>query len=112
MPDKLKEMQALFMQETKKFDVLPLDNSTSVRFNTPRSSPIAAKTVFTYYGEMSGIPINLGPSIMNRSYTITADVDVPQGGGERTIVTPGGLSGGYGSYLLQPFIQLPWMARR
>jgi arylsulfatase len=101
MPDKLKEMQAVFMQEAEKFDVLPLDNSTSIRFITPRPSPIAGQTVFTYSGEMSGIPINLGPSIMNRSYTITAEVDVPQGGGEGIIVTSGGLAGGYGLYLLK-----------
>jgi arylsulfatase len=94
-------MQALFMQEAQKYDVLPLDNSTSVRFITPRPSPIAGKTVFTYFGEMSGIPINLSPSIMNRSYTITADVEVPQGGGEGMIVTSGGLPGGYGLYLLK-----------
>src|SRR5208283_2068707 len=101
MPDKLKEMQAVFMQEAKKFEVLPLDNSTSVRFITPRPSPIAGKTDFTYSGEMSGIPINLSPQIMNRSYTITAEVDIPQGGGEGMIVTSGGLAGGYGLYLLK-----------
>jgi len=101
MPDKLKEMQTVFMQEAKKYEVLPLDNSTSVRFITPRPSPIAGQTIFTYSGEISGIPINLGPQIMNRSYTITAEVEVPQGGGDGMLVTSGGLAGGYGLYLLQ-----------
>jgi arylsulfatase A-like enzyme len=101
MPDKLKQMRAVFMQEAKKFDVLPLDNSTSIRFVTPRPSPIAGQTVFTYSGEMSGIPINLSPQIMNRSYTITADVDIPQGGGDGMLVTSGGLTGGYGLYVLK-----------
>jgi hypothetical protein len=77
------------MEEAKKCDVLPLDNSTSVRFITPRPSPSAGKTVFMCSGEMSGIPINLSPSIMNRSYTIIAEVEVPQGGSEGIIVTSG-----------------------
>src|SRR6185312_15909106 len=50
MPEKLKEMQDLFYSEAKKHDVLPLDNSTLVRFTTPRPSLTAGRTVFTYTG--------------------------------------------------------------
>ena len=38
MPDKLKEMQDLFYAEAKKYDVLPLDNSSLARWHTPRPS--------------------------------------------------------------------------
>jgi arylsulfatase A-like enzyme len=100
MPDKVKELQALFMHEAKKYNVLPLDNSNVQRFIVPRPSPIAGQTVFTYSGELSGIPTGLAPSILNRSYTITAEVDVPQGGGEGMLVTEGGFIGGFGLYLL------------
>ena len=55
MPDKLKEMQDLFYAEAKKYDVLPLDNSTLARFLTPRPSPTAGRTSFTYTGELSGV---------------------------------------------------------
>ena len=48
MPDKLKEMQDLFYAEAKKNDVLPLDNSTLARFLTPRPSPTAGRSSFTY----------------------------------------------------------------
>ena len=57
MPDKLKEMQALFAQEAKKYDVYPLDNSQFQRAIAPRPSATAGQTVFTYTGVMAGIPI-------------------------------------------------------
>ncbi len=101
MPAKLKEMQALFAQEAKKYHVYPLDNSQFQRAITPRPSATAGKTVFTYSGEMAGIPLGSAPSILNRSFTITAEVEVPEGGGDGMIVTAGGWSGGFGLYLLK-----------
>jgi hypothetical protein len=101
MPEKLKEMQALFVREAKKFDVLPLDNQQFKRAIAPRPSLTAGRTVFTYSGETSGIAIDNAPSILNKSYTITAEVDVPEGGGEGMIVTEGGRFGGFGLDLLE-----------
>src|ERR1700760_783031 len=63
MPGKLKEMQDLFYSEAKKYSVLPLDNSTLARFVTPRPSLTAGRTVFTYSGELSGVPASTAPSI-------------------------------------------------
>ena len=99
MPDKLKEMQDLFYSEAKKYDVLPLDNSTLARWNTPRPSLTAGRTEFTYSGELSGVPASAAPSILNKSYTITAEVEIPEGGAEGMIVTEGGRFGGYGLFL-------------
>jgi len=101
MPDKLKEMQALFMTEAAKYQVLPLDNTGFARLLTPRPSAIAGKTVFSYTGALAGIPVGNAPSILDRDYTITADVTIPQGGAEGMIVTLGGRFGGYGLYLLK-----------
>ena len=99
MPDKLKEMQDQFYAEAKKYNVLPLDNSTLARWNTPRPSLTAGQTEFTYSGELSGVPKSAAPSILNRSYTITAEVEIPDGGAEGMIVTEGGRFGGYGLFL-------------
>ena len=99
MPDKLKEMKELFYSEAKKYNVLPLDNSSLARWNTPRPSLTAGQTVFTYSGELSGVPASAAPSILNKSYTITAEVDIPRGGAEGMIVTEGGRFGGYGLFL-------------
>ena len=100
MPEKLKQMQALFQKEAAKYQVFPLDNQQFQRAITPRPSTTAGKTVFTYTGENAGIPTENAPSILNRSFTITAEVDVPTGGGNGMIVTEGGRWGGYGLYLL------------
>src|SRR6202047_1265335 len=80
MPDKLKEMQALFLTEAAKYNVLPLDNSGFVRLLTPRPSAVAGRTVFTYTGENAGIPVGNAPSILDKDYTITAEVTIPEGG--------------------------------
>ena len=61
MPDKVKEMQALFYSEAKKYNVLPLDNSTLARWNTPRPSLTAGRTVFTYSGVLTGVPAAAAP---------------------------------------------------
>ena len=100
-PDKLKEMQALFLTEAAKYQVLPLDNSGFSRALTPRPSAVAGRTVFTYTGPNENIPYGNAPSILDRDYTITADITVPQGGAEGMIVTLGGRFGGYGLYLLK-----------
>ena len=101
MPDKVKEMQALFLTEAKKYQVLPLNNSVLTNFVTPRPSAVAGQTVFTYRGETANIPIGNAPSIMNKDYTITAHVTIPKSGAEGMIATLGGRFGGYGLYLLK-----------
>jgi arylsulfatase A-like enzyme len=102
-PDKLKEMQALFLAEATRYNVFPLDNSAFDRLVTPRPSSVAGKTEFTYTGEVSGIPPGNAPSILDRDYTIAADLTIPEGGAEGMIVTMGGRFGGYGLYLCKSF---------
>jgi len=99
--DKLRELQELFLVEATKYNVFPLDNSILPRIVTPRPSATAGRTLFTYSGEMAGMPVSDAPDILNKSYTITADVEVPQGGGEGMLATLGGRFGGYGLYLLK-----------
>lgn len=98
-PEKLKEMQALFLTEAAKYQVLPLDNTLLTRLVTPRPSAVAGQSVFTYTGENAGIPVGNAPSILDKDYTITAEITVPEGGAEGMIVTLGGRFGGYGLFL-------------
>jgi arylsulfatase len=100
-PAKLKELQALFLAEAAKYQVLPLDNSILPRIITPRPSATAGRTVFAYSGENPGIPVGNAPSILNKDYTITAEVTIPKAGAEGMIATLGGRFGGYGLYLLK-----------
>jgi hypothetical protein len=98
MPDKLRELQELFLVEAAKYQVFPLDNDVLDRVLAHKP---AGRTEFTYTGELTGTPNSDAPNILARSYTITADVQVSSGGGEGMIVTDGGRFGGYGLYLLK-----------
>jgi arylsulfatase len=100
-PDKLKELQGLFMDEARKYQVLPLDNSILERILAQRPSATAGRTEFTYSGETSGLPVGSAPNTLTRSYSITAEVEIPQGGAEGMLNTLGGRFGGYGLYLLK-----------
>jgi arylsulfatase len=100
-PAKLRELQDLFMTEAKKYQVLPLDNSFLKRAILPRPSYSAGRDEFVYPRAMTGIPTPEAPDILNRSFQIAADVEVPQGSANGVIVTDGGRFGGYGLYLLQ-----------
>jgi arylsulfatase len=99
MPEKLKQLQSIFYLEAAKYDVLPLDNSTLARFTTPRPSLTAGRSEFTYSGGLTGVPNSGAPSILNKSYKITAELEIPEGGAEGMIVTDGGRFGGYGLFL-------------
>jgi arylsulfatase A-like enzyme len=101
MPDKLRDMKELFLVEATKYNVFPLDNDFLQRVTTPRPSATAGRTVFTYSGEMSGLPEGSAPNTLNKSYSITAEVEIPQGGAEGMLNTLGGRFGGYGLYLLK-----------
>jgi arylsulfatase len=100
-PEKLNQMKALFDQEAAKYHVLPLNNDTFARATTPRPSATSGKTLFTYSGVMSGIPLANAPNVIGKSYKITAEVEVPQGGGDGMLATAGGRWGGWGLYMLK-----------
>jgi arylsulfatase len=100
-PGKLKLMQDLFWMEAAKYNVLPLDASVATRVVTPKPSLAAGRQVFTYSGELTGLPYGDAPSLLNTSYTLTADVTIPDSGAEGMLNTNGGRFGGYGFYLLK-----------
>ena len=104
MPDKLRDLQEAWTVEATKHQVFPLDDAVLTRFLAPKPNYNAERTVFTYTGELSNVLLSAAgnaPSLLNRSYTITAEVEVPAGGAEGMLVTDGGRFGGYGFYLLK-----------
>jgi arylsulfatase len=78
-----------------------MDASVGARIVAPRPNITAGRTEFVYKRVMTGTPQGDSPMILNASYTITADIEVPQGGGEGMILTSGGRFAGYGFYLLK-----------
>jgi arylsulfatase len=100
-PDKVKQMAGIFLNEAKKYQVLPLDASCATRVVAPRPNITAGRKEFVYTKPMTGVPQGDSPNILDASYTITADIDVPQGAAEGVILTSGGRFAGYGLYLLK-----------
>ncbi len=110
MPDKLRDMRQRFEMEAAKYNVFPLDDTRLSRFISDKPSYAPGRTLFTYKGEISNVPFpgTIAPSLLNRSYTVTAEIQVPQGGAEGVLVTDGGRFGGYGLYLLKGVPVFTW----
>jgi hypothetical protein len=100
-PQRVKELKQMFIAEAKKHQVFPLDASVAARIVAPRPNITAGRTEFVYTRPMIGLPQGDSPLLLNTSYTITADIEVPQGGSEGMILTSGGRFGGYAFYLLK-----------
>ena len=111
MPDKLRDLKQAFTMEAEKYQVFPLDDSTIPRFFGVKPSYDFGKTSFTYPGEVTNVPfpgVAGSPNLLDRSYTITAHVEIPQGGAEGMLVTDGGRFGGYGFYVLKGVPVFTW----
>jgi arylsulfatase len=101
-PRKLKELQALFMKEAQKYHVLPLDDRFLERMNAAlvgRPDLAQGRTSLTLTEGMAGMQENVFLNVKNKSLTITAEVEVPQGGAEGAILVQGGRFGGWALYV-------------
>jgi arylsulfatase A-like enzyme len=100
-PEKLAEMQSLFMQEAIKYDVLPLDDRTYERFNAAiagRPDLMGDRKSLTVYPGMN-MTENAFINVKNRSHSITAEVVIPDGGGDGVIMAQGGRFAGWSLYM-------------
>ncbi len=100
-PDKVKEMKQMFVGQANKYQVFPLDASVAARIVAPRPNITAGRTEFVYKRPMVGLPQGDSPMLLDASYTITADIEVPEGSAEGMILTSGGRFAGYGFYMLK-----------
>src|SRR5499427_5313958 len=101
-PAKLRELQDMWWVEAAKYSVLPLDWRAVERMSdelSGRPSLTRGRDKMVYYPGMAGLPDSASPGMLNKSWTITAEVDLPDGKTNGMIVTHGGLEGGYGLYL-------------
>jgi hypothetical protein len=100
-PEKLKELQALFMSEGEKYHVLPIDDRLLERLvasNVGRPTVMGDRTSITFGEGMKGMAPDIFINTFNKSYTITADVEVAANG-NGVIVCQGGRFGGISFYL-------------
>jgi arylsulfatase len=95
-PEKLRDLQSRFLIEAVKFNVLPLDSSFADRADpATRPNILRGQTDFTYYPGMIRIPEANSPDVHNKSFHVTASVDIPEGGADGVLVTQGGRFGGW-----------------
>jgi arylsulfatase len=99
-PLKVQQMKDLMFGEFARYQVLPLDGTAAARFITPRPSLAAGRNIFNYSGSTVSIPAGNQPGLLNTSYTITADINVPEGSANGVIVGEGGRFFGWALYLL------------
>src|SRR5262249_39173755 len=101
-PEKLKELQAKFLEEAVKYNVLPLDDRSVERLDPAlagRPDLMAGRTHLTVYEGMVGMAENVFINLKNRSHTITAEVVIPKGGASGVIIAQGGRFAGWSLYL-------------
>jgi len=101
-PEKLEELQALFMKEAEKYHVLPIDDRTVERVNPAiagRPDLLAGRKSLTLYDGMNGMLENTFINVKNQSKTITAEVEIPKGGANGVILAQGGRFGGWSLYM-------------
>ena len=101
-PEKLKEMEDLFMWQAEINHVLPIDDRTIERTNAAlagRPDLLGDRKSLTLYEGMEGMMENTFMNIKNRSFSLTADIVNPKGGAKGVILTQGGRFGGWALYM-------------
>ena len=98
-PEKVKELEAVWWREAEKYQVLPLDADVVGRLTAARPSVTAGRTEFAFPPAMTGISNGVAPTLLNSSYAFTAEITVPEGGGDGMIITQGGRFAGYGLFV-------------
>lgn len=98
-PEKLKELQAKFVEEATKYGVFPLDPRFSERMDPSLRMSGTPKTQWTYYGNNVWLPEPIGPQTFPRPHTVTAELNIPQGGADGVITCAGAFSAGWSLYV-------------
>jgi len=100
MPEKLHELQRLWLIEATRYDVLPLDDDLGKRMNPDTAGrPVLIKgNTQVFFAGMGRLSENSVVSIKNKSHAVTAEIEVPKSGAEGVIVAQGGNIGGWALY--------------
>jgi arylsulfatase len=98
-PEKVKELQAKFLEEATKYNALPLDDRMAARFDARNRIAGEPRTSWTYYGNNVRLPDAAGPIVYPNSHTVTAELNIPAQGCEGVITCCGGGSNGWTLYV-------------
>jgi len=103
-PARLRALQDLWWAEAARNDILPLDWRGPERMSaelTGKPSLAAGRRIFVYDSPLAALPEASAPDLKNKSFSITAEAEIPAGGAEGMIFTQGGFTGGWGFYIQQ-----------
>lgn len=101
-PAKLRELQDMWWSEAARYSVLPLDGRKTERLNGElqgRPTLAGHRNSFTYYPGVVALPAGSAPNVLNKSFSITADVDAKGPETNGAVFSLGGSDGGYGLYI-------------
>jgi arylsulfatase A-like enzyme len=100
-PEKLVELQRLFLIEAARYDVLPLDDRRFERFNPDQAGrpTLIRGSSQLLFGGMSRLSEHSVLPIKNKSHAVSAQFEIPEGGADGVIVAQGGAFGGFSLYL-------------
>jgi arylsulfatase len=101
-PVRLRQLQDLWWAEAARYNVLPLDNRKAERLSAElqgRPSPTAGRTSFTYFPGVAALPAGSAPNLLNKSWTVTADLEIPKGAANGVVWAMGALDGGFTLYV-------------
>jgi arylsulfatase A-like enzyme len=111
-PAKLKQLQALFDKECRKYNVYPLDDNTTLRaLPDNRPSLVEGLTKFTYYRDNTRMPELAIANMKNTSFDLTAYLHIPNAGADGVIVCQGGNMAGWSLYVKdsKPIYHYNWL---
>jgi arylsulfatase len=101
-PARLRQLQDLWWAEASRFSVLPLDGRKVERLSAElqgRPSPTTGRTTFTYYPGVTALPAGSAPNLLNKSWTVAADLQIPAGSANGVVWAMGALDGGFTLYV-------------
>jgi len=92
-------MIGMWYAEAGKYNVLPIDGRTTLKFAEPRPQLSVNRDKYTYYAGTQVIPGNAAANVLNRPHSVTAEVEIPKGGAEGVLYSMGGNDGGFAFYV-------------
>ncbi|WP_027368993.1 arylsulfatase [Desulfocurvibacter africanus] len=98
-PDKLHEMVQRWYTEAGRYGVLPLASADMQRMNVARPTVSRPRERYVYYPGGAPVSFAAAPRLYNRPHSITAEVEIPEGGAEGVLMTQGSRNAGYALYV-------------
>jgi arylsulfatase len=97
--DRLIALIATWYVEAGKYDVMPIDGSGLARLMGEKPLVSVPRDSYTYMPGTQSVPFSAAPSVLNRPHSITASVEIPEGGAEGVLLSQGSAAGGYSLYV-------------